>query len=152
MILDQKDRNVKRRDRYTNDSSFMNMCKGKRKDWVESNKEYYLQYLRHWNATRREYNKNAVINVLTNGEGTCRWCGQGDLDVLTVDHIDNDGAQHRKKVPLSSFYSWMIKNDYPPGFQVLCANCNLKKEVMRRRALRPDIEPLRRQPSRKVTR
>jgi len=134
------------------DPSFMNMCKGKRKDWVENNKGYYLQYLRHWNATRREYTKNAVVNVLTNGEGTCRWCGHGDLDVLTVDHIDNDGAQHRKKVPLNTFYSWMIKNDYPPGFQVLCANCNLKKEVIRRRALRPDIEPLRRQSPRKVAR
>lgn len=82
--------------------------------------------------------KNAVINVLTNGEGTCRWCGQGDQDVLTVDHINDDGAEHRRKIDGRKTYSWLADNDYPPGFQVLCFNCNVKKEVMRRRSLRKE--------------
>jgi hypothetical protein len=30
-------------------------------------------------------------------------------------------------------YYWLCKHDYPAGFQVLCANCNLKKEMLRRR-------------------
>lgn len=88
-----------------------------------------------------ESNKNAVVNVLTDGEGTCRWCGQGDIDVLVIDHIEDDGAQHRREnggkcFSGERFYRWIIKNDYPPGFQVLCANCNLKKEVIRRRNTR----------------
>jgi len=85
--------------------------------------------------------KNAVINVLTDGEGTCRWCGQGDQDVLTIDHIDNDGANHRRQLGIGCgklIYRYLIKNDYPPGFQVLCFNCNNKKEVLRRRAMRMD--------------
>lgn len=88
---------------------------------------------------RSELNKIAVINVLTNGEGTCRWCGQGDIDVLNIDHIDGGGNKHRKELGTrngQSFYTWIISNDYPDGFQVLCANCNLKKEVMRRRNAR----------------
>lgn len=88
-----------------------------------------------------ESNKNAVVNVLTNGEGTCRWCGQGDIDVLVIDHIEDNGAEHRREnggrcFSGDRFYRWIIRNDYPPGFQVLCANCNLKKETLRRRSMR----------------
>src|SRR5688572_10940816 len=75
--------------------------------------------------------KEAVMNVYTNGEGTCRHCGQGDIDVLCLDHINDDGAEHRRQVGGKllaglRMYRWITKNDYPPIFQVLCANCNLK--------------------------
>lgn len=88
-----------------------------------------------------ELNKNAIINVLTDGRGTCKWCGQGDQDTLVIDHIEDDGAEHRRAnggrtFSGDKFYRWIIRNDYPPGFQVLCANCNLKKETLRRRAAR----------------
>jgi|SRR6185295_644225 len=78
----------------------------------------------------RDNNKLAAVNVLTNGEGTCRNCGQGDIDVLCIDHINNDGAAHRKQVGWGSMAWWLIKNDYPPGFQVLCYNCNNKKKLL----------------------
>ncbi len=100
------------------------------------NSESHKRYLANWNANRRELWKIAAVNVLTNGEGSCRHCGQCDIDVLTFDHIENNGKEHRKEVPTSMFLYWLIKNDYPPGFQVLCANCNLKKEVTRRRQAR----------------
>lgn len=93
----------------------------------------YRKYLSDWQAQKRDTLKYAVVNVLTDGEGTCRSCGQGDIDVLNVDHIENNGMEHRKKVPTSSILRWIIQNDYPSGFQILCANCNLKKEVIRRR-------------------
>lgn len=87
-----------------------------------------------------EFYKEAVMNVYTNGEQTCRHCGQGDLDVLCLDHIGNDGASHKRGMgenPINfagmRMYRWVVKNDYPPIFQVLCASCNLKKEVVRRR-------------------
>lgn len=94
-------------------------------------------------AARREelvqLRKLAVVNVLTDGEGTCRWCGQGDIDVLCVDHIDNSGAVHRKAqrgLTGDSMYKWLVRNDYPPGYQILCFNCNTKKELLYRRSLR----------------
>jgi hypothetical protein len=102
----------------------------------ESQREKWARY---GAAKKRESDteyKNAVINVLTNGEGTCRWCGQGDQDVLTIDHIDNNGKEHRRTVRGgASICRWIVANDYPPGFQVLCFNCNVKKEVLRRRSL-----------------
>lgn len=83
-----------------------------------------------------ETTKLAVVNVLTGGEGTCRWCGQGDIDVLCVDHVENNGKQHAKECGYRGgmyLYKWLIKNDYPPGFQILCYNCNAKKEALRLR-------------------
>ncbi len=100
---------------------------------------------RKYHKDNTEAVKEAVINVLTNGEGTCRWCGQGDLDVLCVDHINDNGRQHREVCGYRGghyLYRWLIKNDYPPGFQILCYNCNSKKEAIRRKkamALKYDL-------------
>ena len=84
--------------------------------------------------------KEAAINVYTNGEATCRHCGQGDIDVLCLDHIADDGHKERKARQLASFggvtfYRYLSKRYYPPGLQVLCYNCNMKKEIQRRRAV-----------------
>lgn len=49
---------------------------------------------------------------------------------LTIDHVNNDGAKHRREVigVKGGIYRWLIKNGFPEGFQVLCWNCNCAKE------------------------
>jgi hypothetical protein len=96
----------------------------------------------------RFLNKEAAINMYSNGDAVCKWCGHGDLDVLCLDHVNNDGCKERTvrasrtgKLFMVScggdkLYNHLRKHDYPSGYQVLCANCNLKKEVLRRRAAR----------------
>ena len=99
-------------------------------------RETMMRYMRRHHMENTEKIKEAVVNVLTNGEGTCRWCGQGDLDVLCVDHVNDNGRQHAEECGYrggNSFYKWLIKNDYPEGFQILCYNCNSKKEAIRRK-------------------
>jgi len=87
-------------------------------------------------------NHNTKILVLTHyGGGGCKCviCGVDDIDCLTIDHINDDGHWHRKNVIKPSgnvFYKWLAKNDFPTGYQTLCANCNLKKEVVRRKNMR----------------
>ena len=61
---------------------------------------------------------------------SCAHCGVNDMDVLCIDHIKGGGNAHRKATKTSSgtrFYRWLKNNGFPTGFQVLCANCNLKK-------------------------
>lgn len=63
---------------------------------------------------------------------TCACCGEPDLRFLAIDHVDGDGASHRKLINASgstSTYRWLAKNGYPPGFQPLCHNCNYAKHV-----------------------
>ena len=76
--------------------------------------------------------KIKVFSHYSNGKPQCHNCNIGDLDVLCIDHIDGGGGEHRRKIKKKGggkFYRWLKNNNYPNGYQVLCANCNLKKEI-----------------------
>jgi len=66
------------------------------------------------------------LEVLTHYGLFCACCGEDTFEFLQIDHINNDGARHRREVG-RSLYSWLQKNGYPAGFQTLCANCNIAK-------------------------
>ena len=56
----------------------------------------------------------------------CACCGETEPAFLTLDHMDNGGAQHRRRLKQMkrSLFVWLRDNGYPPGFRVLCINCN----------------------------
>lgn len=68
--------------------------------------------------------------------GKCACCGEYREPFLVIDHVNGDGAEHRRQIlkqkakPPGGFttYRWLRLNGYPEGFQVLCANCNTAKE------------------------
>ena len=57
----------------------------------------------------------------------CACCGESNPGFLTIDHIGNNGAIHRKQIKYQSIYNWLVTNNFPDGFQVLCWNCNSGK-------------------------
>lgn len=59
----------------------------------------------------------------------CKNCGFDDIRALQLDHIYGGGAKQRKLGGGIGSYSWIKKNNYPSGYQVLCANCNWIKRV-----------------------
>ena len=62
----------------------------------------------------------------------CAHCSMSDIDVLTIDHMNGGGNAHRRTLGLPSgttFREWLRRNKFPEGYQVLCANCNLKKRI-----------------------
>jgi DNA-directed RNA polymerase subunit RPC12/RpoP len=65
------------------------------------------------------------------GGARCACCGETERAFLSIDHIDNDGAEQRRNGDYgrsgTAFYQWLRKNGFPPGFQVLCMNCNVGK-------------------------
>ena len=68
------------------------------------------------------------------GGAWCNCCGETELLFLCMDHVDNNGAEHRKELKAGGenrmgrdMYNWLKKNGFPPGFQVLCQNCNWGK-------------------------
>ena len=104
--------------------------------------KYSKTHLAAINARTHAYQdrvKAAVIAFYSAGTMACAQCGINDIDVLCLDHVADDGAEQRKAlfgsrtVGGSGFYTRLRILDFPPGLQVLCANCNLKKEVERRR-------------------
>lgn len=64
------------------------------------------------------------------GSAECK-CGEKDADVLTLDHVNDDGAKHRleTKTRGNNFYFMLRRNGFPndPPLQVLCMNCNIRK-------------------------
>lgn len=59
----------------------------------------------------------------------CACCGETGLLFLSLDHVNGGGRQHRRETGGGGFYVWLRKNNYPAGFQVLCHNCNLGREL-----------------------
>lgn len=59
-------------------------------------------------------------------------CGEKDQDVLTLDHVNDDGAVHRRETNTRglNFYIYLRKNKFPqePSLQVLCLNCQYCKK------------------------
>jgi len=61
----------------------------------------------------------------------CQCCGEAELEFLTIDHINNDGAAHRRTLKRGGgdLYRWLRDNDFPSEFQILCCNCNWSKRL-----------------------
>ena len=58
----------------------------------------------------------------------CAYCHCNIFECLDIDHINNNGFQERKKWKSASiFYRWIITNNFPPNYQILCRNCNWLK-------------------------
>ena len=56
------------------------------------------------------------------GGAKCTCCEETHFEFLTIDHLNNpvEGVPRSGK----SFYGWLKKHGYPPGYRVLCLNCN----------------------------
>lgn len=89
------------------------------------NREKNRIYLQTYGPQKRRNQKLAVLNAY--GGPICSCCGESEVTFLTMDHIAGDGASHRREiwgVNAGTIYRWLIKQGFPPGFQVLCFNCN----------------------------
>ena len=73
------------------------------------------------------------------GYPMCRWrgCSVDDIDMLTLDHIENNGAEHRNSGGPggSALYIRLHVRGYVDGYQTLCHNHQWKKEILRRERL-----------------
>ncbi len=115
------------------------------REWYKKNSERLKKELK----VKRDLNKDTIneqarirnnnlrlkiLSFYSNSTLTCARCGFDDTDVLVLDHINDGGRKHKRDtVSGQAFYHWLRKNDFPPGLQVLCCNCNWKKEVLRKR-------------------
>ena len=102
-----------------------------KKNIINRTKTYFHANKDKVHGWRKKYYEQYKIPAFeAYGGFECLWCGEIDKNVLELDHIKNDGAQHRKEIGSGSTYKWLKKHNYPAGIlQVLCANCNLAKRI-----------------------
>jgi len=102
-------------DRTTNDKK--KYCSTKCKD------KYY-----YWNKGMKEKKKNRlqelkkdIIMKYSDGKMECECCGNKNIEFLTIDHIDENGAKERRKHGTGhNYYRWLKKNDYPTDLNLRC--------------------------------
>jgi hypothetical protein len=104
------------------------------KEWVnnhpEERKKIALRYSRNnrdkVNTTTKKVASRIRTQVLEAYGNKCTCCGETEPIFLTIDHINGvePGSGARAGLPL---YRYLVKNNFPPGFQILCYNCNCSK-------------------------
>ena len=76
--------------------------------------------------------KQTVMDHYSEGPANCKICGTSDLRILTIDHMNGGGKQHRISINAkgggAQFYRWLRDQGYPSGYQVLCFNHNCTKD------------------------
>jgi hypothetical protein len=82
------------------------------------NIKYIIQYVKN------DKRKLQVLSHYSNGTPICACCGETDIDMLSIDHVNNDGSKHRKQIG-DNIYLYLKNNNFPQeGYRVLCMNCN----------------------------
>jgi predicted restriction endonuclease len=101
------------------------------KAYNQVHRQSRTEYARHYrNANRAkiaQQNKQNRALVLEHYGSRCACCGEAHQEFLCVDHINGGGNQHRKLLhlmPGGQMYRWLIRNNFPEGFRLLCWNCN----------------------------
>lgn len=132
------------------------------RNWIKNNQKRWSEILRKsdkkrendpkrklfQNGCRRRGHHRNKIKVLKLYGLKCAYCGEDRYELLTVDHINNDGAKHRKtkeykRLNVGGMYGYLAKSEFRPDlYQILCHNCNSAKYYYKISPTENDYMPL----------
>lgn len=74
----------------------------------------------------QKYARNSIIE--------CEICGENDVIVLTLDHINRDGNKERSEYGhyMQAYYRRLLEEDRD-DIRILCRNCNLREHMKHNR-------------------
>jgi len=87
-----------------------------------------IEKLREVGMRNRLRARYRVLSHYSEGSPSCACCGETTFQFLAIDHIDGGGVKERKLLGLrgsTQLYRYLENEGYPPGYRVLCHNCNL---------------------------
>lgn len=88
-----------------------------RRRWRNANRERHRELGRIEQALLRQ-------EVIVAYGGLCECCGIDFEPHLTLDHVNGGGSAERRKAPGSALFRRLRRDGFPPGYRVLCWNCN----------------------------
>jgi len=131
--------------KYHNDTEFRKKCLEANKKWKAKNKDKTKEYGKR-NDIKRQYKPERIKQRNESGTrlrirqkllaikrygGKCVYCGESRYELLSVDHINNNGSEHRKiRSTKKSIWDILAYQEYQPKeYQILCFNCNTAKQL-----------------------
>lgn len=108
------------------------------RDWVDRHADHREWRLNKGKEYNREIQKRArsklrkqLLEHYGGNPPKCSCCGEITNVFLCIDHIDGGGNEHRRVAGgTDGFWRKLRKEGFPPGYQVLCHNCNFAKHTL----------------------
>ncbi len=72
----------------------------------------------------RKRDRLLCLGHYSDGKIQCACCGEKEYDFLTIDHVAGGGHKQRKEIHYGHLFRWLMRNNFPDGYRVLCWNCN----------------------------
>jgi hypothetical protein len=93
------------------------------------------EYMRNWRKANPSYIREKTNSsyaklrqkVIAGYGGKCVVCGFSDWRALQIDHVHGGGCKELREVwkgSVRGFLYWLVKQNFPPEYQCLCANHN----------------------------
>lgn len=119
-------------------------------DGAIKGRRYCQKHLIYNTARKKRQEQRCRDRVFKVYGSVCACCGESEASFLTIDHINNDGNVHRKKIGCNRggyrFYLWTERNGFPKFLQILCWNCNEGKRVnggvCAHQLIKPSLAPI----------
>ena len=109
------------------------VCHAKRRGYpsylklMQRGAAYYLAHREQRLAASRGYTRRLKAETFRVYGSICSCCGESLLEFLTLDHTAGATAWLDAPRGGKHLYQWLKLRGHPPGFQVLCLNCNFAK-------------------------
>jgi len=108
------------------DSSHYSWCKNCARKyivlWREKNYEHFYKQVA---ARNLEIRKEVLAYYSPGGIVQCVCCSIPNYEFMTIEHSSGNGSKHRKELKRHgvNFLKWLKAQGFPPGYEVLCFNC-----------------------------
>ncbi len=110
-------------------SHYCHTCQsGRRREWYHADPQNRAARL----ASNKVGLEKLRSETFATYGGACECCGESEPAFLTIGHVNNDGAAHRREIGIYggiTFYRWLRDQGYPQDRYCLqCWNCNCGRE------------------------
>lgn len=134
------EKNRIRKERYLTDEIFRERTKAndarRQREWFwnhyNNDPEWKEKQLKAAKIRIKGLRKRIRLQVLNhycnnNIRCMCKGCNEKYVEFMSIDHMNGNGNKHRKELLGKgiTIYIWLLRNNFPKGYRVLCHNCNI---------------------------
>jgi hypothetical protein len=103
----------------------------KGRQWrAKHNAQYYAAHRERLIAHTRAWRAEVDAKLREIYGSVCACCGETEPAFLTIDHVNGDGAEDRKKHDgHRQLRFWLSQQPKLPGYRMLCWNCNCGRRL-----------------------